>query len=92
MTSPRPPVFENGAHSAPTMTMFRRSSATTRSDDVRDLFDVPARVGATRGAASRARLAAFARNDIDDARFGSAIAAKFEAMEAMAATGRALEE
>ena len=55
MTSPRPPVFENGAHAAPTMTMFRRSSATTRSDDVRDLFDVPARVGATRGAASRAR-------------------------------------
>jgi hypothetical protein len=92
MTSPRPPVFENGAHSAPTMTMFRRSSATTRSDDVRDLFDVPARVGATRGAAGPARGAGVAPHHKDDARFGSAIAAKFEAMEAMAATGRALEE
>ena len=33
MTSPRPPVFEKGAHSAPTTTTFIRSSALTTREE-----------------------------------------------------------
>ena len=47
MTSPRPPVLEKGAHSAPTNTMFSRSSAWTESA-------WRPRAAGARGAAARA--------------------------------------
>ena len=47
MTSPRPPVLEKGAHSAPTNTMLRRSSAWTESA-------WRPRAAGARGAAARA--------------------------------------
>ena len=47
MTSPRPPVLEKGAHSAPTNTTLSRSSALTESA-------LRPRTAGARGAAARA--------------------------------------